>query len=49
MDLLHAMGPDTVVITSSDLLSSLGDQYLVVLGSQNTGELYCSSYKLFIV
>ncbi|XP_017324516.1 pyridoxal (pyridoxine, vitamin B6) kinase a isoform X1 [Ictalurus punctatus] len=36
MDLLHAMGPDTVVITSSDLLSSLGDQYLVVLGSQNT-------------
>ncbi|KAF4087219.1 hypothetical protein AMELA_G00093120 [Ameiurus melas] len=36
MDLLHAMGPNTVVITSSDLISSLGDQYLVVLGSQNT-------------
>ncbi|XP_047671380.1 pyridoxal (pyridoxine, vitamin B6) kinase a [Tachysurus fulvidraco] len=36
MDLLHAMGPDTVVITSSDLLSPLGDQYLVALGSQNT-------------
>uniref|UniRef100_A0AAR2JX62 Pyridoxal kinase n=1 Tax=Pygocentrus nattereri TaxID=42514 RepID=A0AAR2JX62_PYGNA len=36
MDLLHEMGPDTVVITSSDLLSSLGDQYLVALGSQIT-------------
>ncbi|KAM9486388.1 pyridoxal (pyridoxine, vitamin B6) kinase a [Clarias gariepinus] len=36
MDLLHAMGPDTVVITSSDLLSPLGDQYLVALGSKNT-------------
>ncbi|KAG7330882.1 hypothetical protein KOW79_004851 [Hemibagrus wyckioides] len=36
MDLLHAMGSDTVVITSSDLLSPLGDQYLVALGSQNT-------------
>ncbi|KAF7709770.1 pyridoxal (pyridoxine, vitamin B6) kinase a [Silurus meridionalis] len=36
MDLLHAMGPDTVVITSSDLLSPLGDQYLVALGSQTT-------------
>ncbi|KAF5881003.1 pyridoxal kinase-like [Clarias magur] len=36
MDLLHAMGPDTVVITSSDLLSPLGSQYLVALGSQNT-------------
>ncbi|KAF5881001.1 pyridoxal kinase-like [Clarias magur] len=32
MDLLHAMGPDTVVITSSDLLSPLGSQYLVVSG-----------------
>ncbi|KAI5610601.1 pyridoxal kinase, partial [Silurus asotus] len=36
MDLLHAMGPDTVVITSLDLLSPLGDQYLVALGSQTT-------------
>ncbi|XP_036426364.1 pyridoxal kinase-like [Colossoma macropomum] len=36
MDLLHGMGPDTVVITSSDLLSPLGDQYLVALGSQIT-------------
>ncbi|XP_060784869.1 pyridoxal (pyridoxine, vitamin B6) kinase a [Neoarius graeffei] len=36
MDLLHAMGPDTVVFTSSDLPSPLGDQYLVALGSQNT-------------
>ncbi|ROL54894.1 Pyridoxal kinase [Anabarilius grahami] len=34
MNLLHSMGPDTVVITSSDLPSSLGDQYLVALGSQ---------------
>uniref|UniRef100_A0A8B9KR55 Pyridoxal kinase n=1 Tax=Astyanax mexicanus TaxID=7994 RepID=A0A8B9KR55_ASTMX len=36
MDQLHGMGPDTVVITSSDLLSSLGDQYLVALGSHVT-------------
>ncbi|XP_051761685.1 pyridoxal (pyridoxine, vitamin B6) kinase a isoform X2 [Ctenopharyngodon idella] len=34
MNLLHLMGPDTVVITSSDLPSPLGDQYLVALGSQ---------------
>ncbi|XP_077072874.1 pyridoxal (pyridoxine, vitamin B6) kinase a [Siphateles boraxobius] len=34
MNLLHSMGPETVVITSSDLLSPLGDQYLVALGSQ---------------
>uniref|UniRef100_A0A8C9YTS2 pyridoxal kinase n=1 Tax=Sander lucioperca TaxID=283035 RepID=A0A8C9YTS2_SANLU len=34
MDLLHAMGPDTVVITSSDLPSRLGDRFLVSLGSQ---------------
>ncbi|XP_078089205.1 pyridoxal kinase-like isoform X2 [Mustelus asterias] len=34
MDVLHAMGPDTVVITSSDLPSALGDNYLVTLGSQ---------------
>ncbi|XP_006137992.2 pyridoxal kinase isoform X1 [Pelodiscus sinensis] len=34
MDMLHAMGPDTVVITSSDLQSSLGNDYLIALGSQ---------------
>ncbi|TSK17907.1 Pyridoxal kinase [Bagarius yarrelli] len=34
MDLLHNMGPDTVVITSSDLPPRLGDRYLVSLGSQ---------------
>ncbi|XP_040923514.1 pyridoxal kinase-like isoform X1 [Betta splendens] len=34
MDLLHAMGPDTVVITSSNLPSRLGDRFLVSLGSQ---------------
>ncbi|XP_024916816.1 pyridoxal kinase-like isoform X1 [Cynoglossus semilaevis] len=34
MDLLHAMGPDTVVITSSDLPPRLGDNFLVSLGSQ---------------
>ncbi|XP_041114703.1 pyridoxal kinase-like isoform X2 [Polyodon spathula] len=33
MDLLHDMGPDTVVITSSDLPSSLGEKYLIALGS----------------
>ncbi|XP_072900859.1 pyridoxal kinase-like [Hemitrygon akajei] len=34
MDVLHEMGPDTVVITSSDLPSQLGSNYLVTLGSQ---------------
>ncbi|XP_038615916.1 pyridoxal kinase [Tachyglossus aculeatus] len=34
MDLLHSMGPETVVITSSDLPSSLGSDYLIALGSQ---------------
>ncbi|XP_021580941.2 pyridoxal kinase isoform X1 [Ictidomys tridecemlineatus] len=34
MDVLHAMGPDTVVITSSDLPSSRGSDYLIALGSQ---------------
>ena len=37
MDLLHAMGPDTVVITSSDLPPRLGDRFLVSLGSQRHG------------
>ncbi|KAG9329364.1 hypothetical protein JZ751_005511 [Albula glossodonta] len=36
MDLLHNMGPDTVVMTSSDLPSRLGDRFLVALGSQRT-------------
>uniref|UniRef100_A0A8D0DH97 pyridoxal kinase n=1 Tax=Sander lucioperca TaxID=283035 RepID=A0A8D0DH97_SANLU len=34
MDLLHKMGPKTVVLTSSDLPSKRGDQFLVALGSQ---------------
>ncbi|XP_016073746.1 PREDICTED: pyridoxal kinase [Miniopterus natalensis] len=34
MDVLHSMGPDTVVITSSDLPSPKGSDYLIVLGSQ---------------
>ncbi|EAX09477.1 pyridoxal kinase [Homo sapiens] len=34
MDMLHSMGPDTVVITSSDLPSPQGSNYLIVLGSQ---------------
>ncbi|XP_056610174.1 pyridoxal (pyridoxine, vitamin B6) kinase a isoform X2 [Triplophysa dalaica] len=36
MNLLHSKGPHTVVITSSDLPSPLGDQYLVAMGSQIT-------------
>lgn len=36
MDELHAMGPDTVVITSSDLPSPRGSDYLIALGSQRT-------------
>lgn len=34
MDVLHSMGPDTVVITSSDLPSARGSDYLTALGSQ---------------
>lgn len=34
MDMLHSMGPDTVVITSSDLPSPRGKDYLMALGSQ---------------
>uniref|UniRef100_A0A3Q3E143 Pyridoxal kinase n=1 Tax=Labrus bergylta TaxID=56723 RepID=A0A3Q3E143_9LABR len=34
MDLLHSMGPDTVVLTSTDLPSKYGDQFLLALGSQ---------------
>ncbi|KAE8621000.1 hypothetical protein XENTR_v10004646 [Xenopus tropicalis] len=34
MDKLHSLGPDTVVITSSELPASRGADYLVTLGSQ---------------
>ncbi|XP_072301252.1 pyridoxal kinase-like [Eucyclogobius newberryi] len=36
MDLLHKMGPETVVLTSTDLPSTRGDQFLVTMGSQKT-------------
>ena len=36
MDKLYSTGPNTVVITSSDLLSSSGTDYLMALGSQRT-------------
>ncbi|CAL1582792.1 unnamed protein product [Knipowitschia caucasica] len=36
MDLLHKMGPETVVLTSTDLPSTRGDQFLVTLGSQKS-------------
>lgn len=38
MDMLHSMGPDTVVITSSDLPSPRGSDYLTALGSQRIRE-----------
>lgn len=38
MDVLHSMGPDTVVITSSDLPSPQGSDYLIALGSQRKRE-----------
>lgn len=38
MDVLHSMGPDTVVITSSDLPSPRGNDYLIALGSQRMRE-----------
>lgn len=44
MDLLHKMGPETVVLTSTDLPSKLGDQYLVALGSQKIGSLRALQY-----
>ncbi|XP_066478516.1 pyridoxal kinase [Tiliqua scincoides] len=34
MDILHNMGPETVVITSSDLQAPSGNDYLIALGSQ---------------
>lgn len=39
MDVLHSMGPDTVVITSSDLPSPRGKDYLMALGSQRIRKL----------
>lgn len=45
MDLLHAMGPDTVVITSSDLPSRLGDRFLVSLGSQRHGRRHMDEFE----
>lgn len=33
MDMLHSLGPGTVVITSSDLPASRGSDYLITLGS----------------
>lgn len=44
MDLLHSMGPDTVVITSSDLPSPQGNDYLIALGSQRMSK--CLSHLL---
>lgn len=43
MDVLHSMGPDTVVITSSDLSSPRGSDYLIVLGSQRIRESHRST------
>ncbi|KAB0398098.1 hypothetical protein E2I00_019746, partial [Balaenoptera physalus] len=45
MDVLHSMGPDTVVITSSDLPSPRGSNYLIALGSQRT--LFVGTGDLF--
>lgn len=42
--MLHCMGPDTVVITSSDLPSSQGSDYLIALGSQRMRK--CLSHLL---
>lgn len=39
MDLLHKMGPETVVLTSTELPSKHGDQFLVALGSQRIGKV----------
>ncbi len=54
MDLLHKMGPDTVVITSSDLPPRLGDRFLVSFGSKRickcvrflcNSKLLCHEFK----
>ncbi|KAM6447073.1 pyridoxal kinase isoform X3 [Python bivittatus] len=53
MDMLHNMGPETVVITSSDLQAPSGNDYLIALGSQrrNTTQMYkaqiAETYKLY--
>lgn len=47
MDLLHEMGPETVVLTSTDLPSKNGDQYLVALGSQKKGNQHAEQYPSF--
>lgn len=49
MDMLHAMGPETVVITSSDLQAPLGNDYLIALGSHRksksqTPSLNCGGF-----
>lgn len=49
MDLLHSMGPDTVVITSSDLPSPKGSDYLIALGSQRIRECLAPSRYAFSV
>uniref|UniRef100_A0A8C9FFF4 Pyridoxal kinase n=1 Tax=Pavo cristatus TaxID=9049 RepID=A0A8C9FFF4_PAVCR len=43
MDMLHAMGPETVVITSSDLQAPLGNDYLIALGSYRKSKLQTAS------
>lgn len=45
MDMLHAMGPETVVITSSDLQAPLGNDYLIALGSHRKSKLQTASLK----
>lgn len=46
MDMLHAMGPETVVITSSDLQAPLGNDYLIALGSHRKSK---SSFLSFVL
>ncbi|XP_061648881.1 pyridoxal kinase-like isoform X2 [Phyllopteryx taeniolatus] len=46
MKQLHKMGPKTVVLTSTDLPSTQGDQYLVALGSQKIG---LHHFNLYVV
>lgn len=54
MDMLHAMGPETVVITSSDLQAPLGNDYLIALGSHRKSKsgapsLPVLSFKLSVL
>uniref|UniRef100_A0A667ZVP6 Pyridoxal kinase n=1 Tax=Myripristis murdjan TaxID=586833 RepID=A0A667ZVP6_9TELE len=48
MDLLHQMGPETVVLTSSNLPSKHGDQFLVALGSQKIGKIHSQKIRMEI-